>query len=100
LLARGARLAVVAFCKAENNQFLLLPLEDYGKPEFTGAVEESLRQGFAMIALISLRSTADGLPLVENEAMPGVSTDKVQEARKFFCDGLIRDGVLKSYSHI
>lgn len=100
LLAKDAELAVVAFCHAESNRFLLLPLEDYGTPKFTGAVEESIKAGFVMLALIAVRSTSDGLPLIEDEAMPGASEENVQKARQLFCDGLMREGVLKPDSSV
>lgn len=95
LLAKDAGRAVVAFCHAESSRFLLLPLEDYGKPEFTGAVEESMRAGFVMLALIALRATSDGQPLIEDEPIPGASDENVQKARALFRDTLLRDGVLK-----
>jgi hypothetical protein len=100
LLAKDAELAVVAFCHAESGRFLLLPLEDYGSPKFTGAVEESMRAGFVMLALIALRSTPDGLPLIEDEPMPGASDENVQKARQLFRDGLLQKGFLKPDSRV
>lgn len=100
LLARDAERAVVAFCHVASGRFLLLPLEDYGTPKFTGAVEESMKAGFVMVALIGLRATADGKPLIEDEPMPGASAENVQKARHLFRDDLLRDGTLKPDSTV
>lgn len=95
LLAKDAELATVAFCHARSNRFLLLPLEDYGSPDFTAAVTQAMKEGFVMLALIALRSTAEGQPRIEDEAMPGASDENVQKARQLFRDQLLRSGILR-----
>jgi hypothetical protein len=100
LLAKDAELAVVAFCQSARKEFLLLPLEDYGTAKFTAAVEESMKQGFVMVALIALRSATDGLPLIEDEPMPGASDENVLMARQVFCDNLMQNGIIKQDSPV
>lgn len=98
LLAKDADIAVVAFCHAKSDRFILLPLEDYGSPNFTAAVAEAMTDGFVMLALIALRSTPE--PLIEDEAMPGASDESVQKARQLFQDQLLKNGLLRPDSQV
>ena len=95
LLARDAVLAAIAFHKKGTDQFLLVLIDEYQTPKGRAAVKDGFAQGFAPLAMIALRSTPDGLPLIEDEPLPGALDEDVQKARRLFRHKLIEGGILK-----